>query len=283
MRPVLLSAFTLLVVGVWPASLHGANKIYVDIVRQGQTQAVDTLYLGVNYEYRIWIENDSSLSSFRITLRTIGTLIGAEPAEKNMGAYWSWLNVGGYGPSGLGTGKACITVVPGSRMDPPGYVWDYGSGLLVFERNVNEVSPDTIGIGGTATYHGLPPGPLQHMVSIHFKANLPSLGEGSLWLDTAKVLPGGGNIFVDWNGNVVTPSYSSSTPWTILAMCGDADADGSVGLADAIYLVNYIFKSGPPPPVALMANVNCDSGISLADVVYLIDYIFKSGEPPCCL
>jgi hypothetical protein len=29
---------------------------------------------------------------------------------------------------------------------------------------------------------------------------------------------------------------------------GDANGDGTVNVADAVYLINYIFKGGPPPP-----------------------------------
>jgi len=29
------------------------------------------------------------------------------------------------------------------------------------------------------------------------------------------------------------------------------------------------------------ANANCDGEINVADVVYLINYLFKGGPPPC--
>jgi len=29
--------------------------------------------------------------------------------------------------------------------------------------------------------------------------------------------------------------------------CGDTNSDVSIDLADAVYLINYVFKGGPPP------------------------------------
>ncbi len=67
---------------------------------------------------------------------------------------------------------------------------------------------------------------------------------------------------------------------------GDANNDGAINIGDAVYIINYIFKSGPAPiPYALCSgDANCDCAVNIADAVYLINYIFKSGPPPCdCL
>jgi hypothetical protein len=29
-------------------------------------------------------------------------------------------------------------------------------------------------------------------------------------------------------------------------------------------------------------NVNCDGKVDVGDIVYLISYVFRSGPPPCC-
>ncbi len=58
--------------------------------------------------------------------------------------------------------------------------------------------------------------------------------------------------------------------------------DGLVLVNDVILLVNYIFKSGPPPECAEAGDVvvPLDGLILVNDLVYLVNYIFKSGPPP---
>lgn len=63
---------------------------------------------------------------------------------------------------------------------------------------------------------------------------------------------------------------------------GDVNDDSKVDLVDVVYLINYIFKSGPEPPhLVIYGDINCDQEVGVADVVYLINYLLKSGPPPC--
>jgi hypothetical protein len=67
---------------------------------------------------------------------------------------------------------------------------------------------------------------------------------------------------------------------------GDANNDGQVNVGDAVYMINYVFKSGPAPtPYAVCSgDANCDCQANVGDAVYIINYVFKSGPPPCdCL
>ncbi len=63
---------------------------------------------------------------------------------------------------------------------------------------------------------------------------------------------------------------------------GDANCNRLVDLGDVVYIINYIYKFGPPPLVNNSADNNCDLDINVGDAVYLIAYIFKSGPPPGC-
>jgi hypothetical protein len=65
-------------------------------------------------------------------------------------------------------------------------------------------------------------------------------------------------------------------------MAGDANDDEAVNIGDAVYLINYIFKGGPPPPCLDEGDANADCAINIGDGVYLINYIFKGGPPPIC-
>jgi hypothetical protein len=78
------------------------------------------------------------------------------------------------------------------------------------------------------------------------------------------------------------PSDASDDDFSIY-ICGDANGNGQgPNVADLTYLVDYLFRSGPPPPVMSAANVNGQGGINVADLTYLVDYLFRSGPKPVC-
>ena len=64
-------------------------------------------------------------------------------------------------------------------------------------------------------------------------------------------------------------------------ICGDANGDQSVNVGDAVYVINYVFKSGPAPEPLASGETNCDGSVNVGDAVYLINYVFKSGHAPC--
>jgi hypothetical protein len=62
---------------------------------------------------------------------------------------------------------------------------------------------------------------------------------------------------------------------------GDVNRSCSITSADIIYLVNHIFKSGPPPlPEAEAGDINCSGTLTASDVISLVNYVFKGGPPP---
>jgi hypothetical protein len=63
---------------------------------------------------------------------------------------------------------------------------------------------------------------------------------------------------------------------------GDATYDQTTNLADVVYLINFIFKGGPPLPCPQSGDANSDCDLNIGDAVYLIEYIFKGGEAPVC-
>jgi hypothetical protein len=74
------------------------------------------------------------------------------------------------------------------------------------------------------------------------------------------------------SGNIILNGY----------ICGDANTDHDVNVGDAVYLINFVFSSGPAPYPYLSGDVNGEGGPNVGDAVYLINYIFKSGPPPTC-
>ena len=87
---------------------------------------------------------------------------------------------------------------------------------------------------------------------------------------------------------------TESSTWTfttksegVECVCGDANNDSAVNVGDAVYLINYVFKGGPPPqPLLCCGDANGDVNVNVGDAVYLINYVFKGGPPPvsgCCV
>ena len=58
---------------------------------------------------------------------------------------------------------------------------------------------------------------------------------------------------------------------------GDANKDGVVDAADLVYLLNYLFTSGPQPDPPSAGDPNGDCVIDAGDLVYLINYLFCRG------
>jgi len=66
-------------------------------------------------------------------------------------------------------------------------------------------------------------------------------------------------------------------------ICGDVNGSGGVAnIADLTYLVDYLFKAGPPPPVWQAANIDGENGVNISDLTYLVDYLFRGGPEPIC-
>jgi parallel beta-helix repeat protein len=64
-------------------------------------------------------------------------------------------------------------------------------------------------------------------------------------------------------------------------VCGDADANATVDISDAVFLISFIFTEGPSPDPTSSGDANCDQTVDISDVVYLISFIFTGGPAPC--
>ncbi len=82
-------------------------------------------------------------------------------------------------------------------------------------------------------------------------------------------------------GITVRPPPAPETPF----VRGDANAnedqdEANVNIADAVYVLVYLFAHGPAPLCSDAADANDDGDINVADAVYILQYIFLGGEPP---
>jgi len=89
------------------------------------------------------------------------------------------------------------------------------------------------------------------------------------------------------SGEIASYPMAWNSPTIVVEACpaeimGDVNQDNRVTVGDIIYLVNYVFKSGPAPlPVALAGDADCSRRITSADMIWLAAYIFRGGAEPC--
>lgn len=58
-------------------------------------------------------------------------------------------------------------------------------------------------------------------------------------------------------------------------ICGETNGDSVCNIGDAVYLITYIFRDGPPPTSMIGADVNMDGNVDLGDAVAIVNYIFR--------
>ena len=91
--------------------------------------------------------------------------------------------------------------------------------------------------------------------------------------------------YSDPSGGVIFPDLIDGKITISTVVCGDANGDHAVGLGDAIYILNYLFKHGTAPSPLCVADANGDGAVGLGDAIYILNYLFKHGDPPvpdCC-
>jgi hypothetical protein len=125
-------------------------------------------------------------------------------------------------------------------------------------------------------------------------SNGPRAGEEINW---DVIASGGGpmssvNFLLDGTLGQAVAGPSTSTNFVLNAgywqdfgqdsyVCGDASVNGRVDISDVVFIVNYIFGSGPVPDPLAAADVNCSNRVDISDCVYLVNYIFGGGGVPC--
>ncbi len=93
-----------------------------------------------------------------------------------------------------------------------------------------------------------------------------------------------GNLIGYYEGeyNPLTVSFQHGMITVMEFPYGDANGDNEINVADAVFVINYVFKGGPAPDPLLLGDANCDGFVNVADAVFLINHIFKGGPEPSC-
>jgi hypothetical protein len=61
---------------------------------------------------------------------------------------------------------------------------------------------------------------------------------------------------------------------------GECNDIGAIDLADAIYLLNYIFEGAAAPHCLDACDMNDDGHVNLADTVFILVALYEGGAPP---
>jgi hypothetical protein len=62
---------------------------------------------------------------------------------------------------------------------------------------------------------------------------------------------------------------------------GDADAGGNdPNITDGIFVLNFLFLGGPPPPCRDAADADDNGAVNITDGIYILNFLFLGGPPP---
>jgi hypothetical protein len=203
--------------------------------------ATDTIYTAdvdgnpLSYQYWIGLENDHNLGGISLGFRM----------WSDDGAEWQWdAQPDGWGPGGQGAGLAAVTIIPTSRLFPIDSAFDMTK-LLVSEKSMDGLSPDTIVIGGVSMFQTFEidttPGP-DPCLAFHFTPKAVGYGiEKTLCIDSTFVPPAGNFVFVDMAGSTFVPDVDPALCFPVATL----DPNGAEGDKP---LVPYTFDLGQNYP-----------------------------------
>ncbi len=123
----------------------------------------------------------------------------------------------------------------------------------------------------TPCNEGLGTPPVRNVMSVEGQSILMSAFEGTDPLDEV-------------TGCVDPDSCNKPAEFKLVAadyyVPGSANYDGKLDIADAIWILSWLFRDGPEPPCVKAADANNDCQVDSSDAVYIIDYQFRDGSEP---
>ncbi len=131
---------------------------------------------------------------------------------------------------------------------------------------------------------GMPPG----FTGISYHINVEPFGDEdigkTICFDSAFFGNAGEWMWAVDGDNRLLPSWDGPHCYTIeeaVYMPGDIDVDGEIAIGDLVMLVDYMFLSGPVPPIMEACDVNGDCiQPDISDLIYMVDYMFDGGDLP---
>ncbi|MFH1686342.1 MAG: hypothetical protein ABIE70_02320 [bacterium] len=205
------------------------------------------------------------------------------------------------------TGQVAIGITQGFRVySPDGALWYstridttsalgrsiFPMGLYLRDFSITGSGADTVGFLGVGENIGLPSGLPVDYDDVGLAVTIGPISEDyrgkTICLDSSFFFNGGNWQWVLQEPTEIIPSWSGPHCYTIRCCnyVGDVNDLGepSPDIGDLVYLVNYMFNDGPPPPCERAADVNGSGGIpDISDLIYLLNFMFHDGPDlvPC--
>jgi hypothetical protein len=76
------------------------------------------------------------------------------------------------------------------------------------------------------------------------------------------------------------PLRVTDAPANIAFRRGDANADGRLDIADAVFVLAYLFTGGDTPGCSKAADADDSGDLDVTDPVYLLGFLFLGGPAP---
>jgi len=91
------------------------------------------------------------------------------------------------------------------------------------------------------------------------------------------------NLLIDPLGGTHAPSTNDGSV-TMLDfndfIRSDCNSDDTTDIADGVFLINFLFNSGPDPICNDACDANDDSGLDVTDAIYVWNYLLLDGPSP---
>lgn len=175
---------------------------------------------------------------------------------------------------------------------PPETLWIYSSGQV--DMKVTDPLGDSIGVDFNSIQQGATYA--EHFTGSPDTVTIPRAfaGEYAITILRDAGASGGdvysigiridGSMSIDVAVGMPVPEPGEEDTYTygcFAFLRGDANKDNITNIADVIFLVNYLYRSGEAPDPVDLGDVNCDTIVNVGDLVYLVNYLFRGGDPPC--
>ena len=163
-----------------------------------------------------------------------------------------------------------------------GYVTDYFNavGCVVYYQS------DLIMINiGSSDGHFLQPGTYD-LFELEFTMKNISCTENQIinWDTTATGTVNQQLTFYDQLYIPIYPGFDPKKDSTVILplIPGDLNYDELVDIDDLVYVVDYMFRGGPPTPEPKSMDIDGNCVFDLNDLMYIVDYQFRGGLEPRC-
>jgi len=204
-----------------PPPLGDPNEVWVT------TSSGDTIVVGEQIELEFYFANENFLEGMTLHM-------GIDSPDS---ASWEWIKpIGGYGNDPT---REYVTIVPASRWDGS---FQFFTVDLFSIPSLGGPDMDSLAIYTVAFSLVMDAGPLEHMWSLHLRPT----HTGAICLDSIYIPPlGVSPWYFEGSG---TPSWAGPICFTVTeSVEGDINCDGQASIQDALHLINWIFRGGPPP------------------------------------